>query len=185
MRRIISVLLIIFAVGCSNDGDKTTTTTTSTTATPPVTTAEPSTTVPVPVSVPPSEATSYLTNIQVVPAGKGDKVTFTFSGTLPGYSIEYIKPPLEEDGSGNPVSIKGAAIVKVMFAMASAYNLNTGSLTYTGPNKLTPNGTAVVEVAKAGDFESHLTWGIGTNGAIPFIATPLPSSNQIVIEFTK
>ena len=33
-----------------------------------------------------------------------DRVVFQFRGEgLPGYRVEYVEPPLKEDGSGNPV----------------------------------------------------------------------------------
>ena len=38
-----------------------------------------------------------------------DRVVFQFTNTLPGYKVEYVQPPLKEDGSGNPVEIKGNA----------------------------------------------------------------------------
>src|SRR6266508_3739747 len=38
-----------------------------------------------------------------------DRVVFQFRDHLPGYRVEYVEPPLKEDGSGNVVQVKGSA----------------------------------------------------------------------------
>ena len=65
-----------------------------------------------------------------------DRVVFQFKNTLPGYKVEYVQPPLKEDGSGNPVEIKGNAFVVVRMEPASGFDLNTGEgvMVYKGPS---------------------------------------------------
>ena len=53
--------------------------------------------------------------------------------------------------------------------------------TYTGPRRITPDGTTFVrEVVKTGDFEGYVTWVIGLNEKRVFTATA--SDSELAIE---
>ena len=78
-----------------------------------------------------------------------DRVVFEFRGPVPEHRIGYVDQ-LVQDGSGNPVSVAGAADLEVVFEGANAHN-EDGSPTIS-PRQFSPGLTAVQEVAQIGDF---------------------------------
>ena len=117
-----------------------------------------------------------------------DRVVFQFRNALPGYKVEYVLPPLKEDGSGNPVTIKGNALVVVRMEPASGFDLNTGEgvMTYKGPKRIdgSSSGTSVVqEVVRAGDFEAVLTWAIGLSDKVDFRVRTATSPSRLIVDF--
>jgi hypothetical protein len=115
-----------------------------------------------------------------------DRVVFQFRNGLPGYRVEYVEPPLREDGSGNVVNLDGDAFVVVRMEQASGFDLSVpeGALVYTGPRRISPDGTSVVrEVVRTGDFEAVLTWAVGLSGRVPFRVLTLGDPARIVVDF--
>jgi len=114
-----------------------------------------------------------------------DRVVFQFRGDgLPGYRIEYMEPPFQEDGSGNPIHVAGTAFVVVRMEPASGFDLNTGEgeLVYKGPKRL-PGTGVVQEVVRTGDFEAVLSWTIGLEAKVPFLVTTAASPPRLVVDF--
>ena len=117
-----------------------------------------------------------------------DRVVFQFQNGLPGYRIEYVQPPLHEDGSGKPVSVKGNAIVSVRMEPASGFDLNTGEgvMTYKGPKRIDGSsaGTSVVqELVRTGDFEAVLTWAVGLSDKVDFRVQTATSPDRLIVDF--
>ncbi len=107
---------------------------------------------------------------------------------LPGYRVEYVQPPLKEDGSGNPVKINGNAFVVVRMEPASGFDLNTGEgvITYKGPRRLAgaTAGTSVVqELVRTGDFEAVLTWAVGLSDKVDFRVRTATSPPRLIVDF--
>lgn len=181
---------LVALTACSNStstDDGNGSSTTSTTATPAVTPGIETTTSHVPaVSTPASETMAYLTAVRIDPAGNTDRVVFTFEGALPGYTVSYIDGPLLSDGEGAKVDVEGSSIATVVFEQASTAKLTGGyTKTYDGPDRIAGNATRTVrEVVKAGDFEAHLTWGIGTSARVPFNVSKSESTSEIIVTFT-
>lgn len=114
-----------------------------------------------------------------------DRVVFQFRGEgLPGYRVQYMEPPLHEDGSGNVVKIDGSAFVVVRMEPASGFDLNTGEgeLVYKGPRRL-PGASVVREVVRTGDFEAVLTWAVGLSDKVDFRVLRLSSPSRLVVDF--
>jgi hypothetical protein len=117
-----------------------------------------------------------------------DRVVFQFQNGLPGYKVEYVQPPLKEDGSGKPVSVKGSAIVSVRMEPASGFDLNTGEgvLVYKGAKQIdgTSAGTSVVQqLVRTGDFEAVLSWAIGLSDRVDFRVTTATSPDRLIVDF--
>jgi hypothetical protein len=117
-----------------------------------------------------------------------DRVTFTFRNFVPGYLIQYVDPPIKEDGSGNTVNVAGSDYVQVVMQPASGFDLNTGEgvIVYKGPKRISgaEAGTSVVkDVVRTGDFESVLTWTIGLADKVGYTAQKLESPPRLVIDF--
>jgi hypothetical protein len=108
-----------------------------------------------------------------------DRVVFEFRGPVPEHRIGYVDQ-LVEDGSGNPVSVAGAADLEVVFKGANAHN-EDGSPTIS-PRQFSPGLTAVKEVAQIGDFEAVVTYGIGVDRRRPIEVSTLSSPSRLVID---
>jgi hypothetical protein len=188
----------VFAVsGCGNSdnsaspgGDSTSGTTTATT---PGTTTEgidplaDAGTGPVESAAAGSE-TALLERIAVGRHEGYDRVVFQFKNDLPGYRVEYVEPPLREDGSGKPVSVSGDAVVMVRMEPASGFDLNTGEgvMVYNGPKRIegASAGTSVVqELVRTGDFEAVLSWAIGLSDKVDFRVTTAASPARLIVDF--
>jgi hypothetical protein len=108
-----------------------------------------------------------------------DRVVFEFRGPVPEHRIGYVDQ-LVQDGSGNPVSVAGAADLEVVFEGANAHN-DDGSPTIS-PRRFSPGLTAVKEVAQIGDFEAVVTYGIGVDRRRPIEVSTLSSPSRLVID---
>jgi hypothetical protein len=117
-----------------------------------------------------------------------DRVVFQFRNHVPGYRVEYVEPPLKEDGSGNVVRIEGNAFVVVRMEQASGFDLSTGEgvMVYTGPRRLSGSdaGTSVVrEVVRTGDFEAVLTWAVGLEERVDFRVRTASAPARLIVDF--
>lgn len=117
-----------------------------------------------------------------------DRVVFQFKNHVPGYRIEYVDPPLKEDGSGNVVKVEGSAFVVVRMEPASGFDLtkNEGELVYKGPRRIDGSaaGTSVVqEVVRSGDFEAVLSWAIGLSDRVDFRVRTASSPARLIVDF--
>ena len=180
--------LALAALGCagSDDADDDEP---GTTASPTLPTLEGAATVPVEEPSTASE-TALLTGVRLGRHEGFDRVVFEFREELPGYRVEYVEPPLTEDGSGNTVELDGSAFLVVRMEPASGFDLSApeGELVYTGPRRLSgaDAGTVTVrELVRTGDFEAVLTWAIGVNGRTPFVVTTLESPARLVVDFGR
>ena len=139
---------------------------------------------PAPASVP----TIFLTDVQVEAAECADRVAFTFrdhAGALPGYTVSYEPESTAkiEDASGRRIEVAGTAflVVRMMNVMTAEIAGDKVTPTYTGPRRITPDGTHFVrEVVKTGDFEAVVTWVVGLDGKRPFAATA--SGAQLIVD---
>jgi hypothetical protein len=117
-----------------------------------------------------------------------DRVVFQFRDHLPGYRVEYIEPPLKEDGSGNVVQVKGSAFVVVRMEPASGFDLTTGEgvMVYRGAKRIDGGaaGTSTVrEVVRTGDFEAVLSWAVGLEERVDFRVRTATSPARLIVDF--
>jgi hypothetical protein len=119
----------------------------------------------VPVQPPPAAPLPFLARVEVGDH-PGDepaytRVTFAFEGAWPPYELAYERS-LTHDGSGDPVSLPGNSVLRITFTQAQAHD-DQGRETTRPGTKLgfpTLKGYAV-----AGDFEGHVTYGLGIQAA--------------------
>jgi hypothetical protein len=142
-----------------------------------------------PVAAPAAGSDTALLERVAVGRHEGyDRVVFQFTNDLPGYRVDYMQPPLKEDGSGNPVTLEGNAFVVVRMDPASGFDLNTGEgkMVYKGPKRIAASaaGTSVVkELVRTGDFEAVLSWAIGLSDKVDFKVTTASSPARLIVDF--
>ena len=108
-----------------------------------------------------------------------DRVVFEFQGDVPQHRIGYVDQ-LVEDGTGNPVSVAGAADLEVVFQGANAHK-EDGSPTIS-PRRFSPGLPAVKEIAQLGDFEAVVSYGIGVDQRRPIQVSTLSNPSRLVID---
>jgi hypothetical protein len=183
-------LLALAGCGSSSSSESEPPAAGTTTATAPTTTAEETDPLEgagtnVVVAPTTAKATALLERVAVGHHEGYDRVVFQFRGDgLPGYRIEYMEPPFQEDGSGNPVDVAGSAFVVVRMEPASGFDLNTGEgeLVYKGPKRL-PGTGVVKEVVRTGDFEAVLSWVVGLEAKVAFRVTTATSPSRLIVDF--
>jgi len=134
----------------------------------------------------PSTATVLLTAVSELGDKCVDHVVFGYSGKStnpPGYTVDYGTPPFVQDGSGNPVAVKGNAFVVVKVQPAYGFDFENAHATYTGPKQITPaHANHVMQIVETGDFEGVVTWVIGLDSKRAFSvqATGAPQTQVVV-----
>jgi hypothetical protein len=137
---------------------------------------------------PEGKKTALLERVSVGRHEGYDRVVFQFKDVLPGYRVEYVKPPLRQDGSGNVIKVSGEVFVHVRMELASGFDLskNEGELVYKGPRRIGGKqaGTSViVEAVQISDFEAVLSWAIGLSDRVDFRVTTLDDPARLVVDF--
>ena len=140
------------------------------------------------VGSPRSTETALLERVALGRHEGYDRVVFQFRNSVPGYRVEYVEPPLREDGSGARVNVAGDAFVVVRMEPASGFDLSVpeGELVYTGPRRLSgaDAGTSVIrEVVRTGDFEAVLSWAVGLSDRVDFRVRTLDGPPRLVVDF--
>ncbi|MEV8633296.1 hypothetical protein AB0395_16710 [Streptosporangium sp. NPDC051023] len=87
-----------------------------------------------------------------------DRVVIDLRGGLPGYSVRWV-PKLVQDGSGDPIDVKGGAYLQVTITPANAHG-ESGSPTWVGGPIFQADLGNVQTVVKTGDFEAVVGVGI-------------------------
>ncbi len=121
-----------------------------------------------------------LVNVRAAHHPTFDRIVFDFKGELPGYRVEYVGQ-VTEDGSGEPVPLQGQAFLSVVFTPADMHD-DQGNTTYPGPKTLTLNYPSLREAKLAGDFEAHVSWGLGLDDRVGFKVSTLSGPSRIVID---
>jgi hypothetical protein len=140
------------------------------------------------VAEPQSASTALLERVALGRHEGYDRVVFEFRNVVPGYRVEYVEPPIREDGSGALVTVAGTAFVVVRMEPASGFDLEVpeGELVYTGPRRISgaDSGTSVVrEVVRTGDFEAVLSWAVGLSDRVDFRVRALEGPPRLVVDF--
>lgn len=99
-----------------------------------------------------------------------DRVVFEFADTsLPGYHVEYASRAVRRCGSGDLVSLAGAARLLVRFEPARAHD--EGGNPTVSERESTPRLSAVKDIKLVCDFEGQVAWALGVSTARPYRVT--------------
>jgi len=189
-------IFLLLAVACGDDDNGTTPTASappSDSATPVITASASASPSPSgepfsggrePVEAPPPVGfvTALLIDVQTGEHEGFDRITFEFSGGVPGFRVEYIEPPIHADPSDLLIEIAGAAFIRIRMEPAAGYDPDTGTPTYNGPLELTPGFASLVEAERMGDFEGVLQWVLGLGEETEFRVETLEDPPRLVID---
>ncbi|MBE7518903.1 MAG: hypothetical protein HS107_06615 [Thermoflexaceae bacterium] len=145
----------------------------------------PGSTDPVTLKADPSNftGTALLEDVRTGAQKLGDRVVFEFQGTaFPPGKVEYVDS-VTQCASGEPVQVKGEAILLVTFTQAAAHD-DQGKATFD-KLKVAGPGQVVQEVVRTCDFEGHVSWAIGVSGKKDFKISRLKDPVRIAIDVLK
>jgi hypothetical protein len=111
-------------------------------------------------------------------APKYDRIVFDFEGPVPQIEVQYVKQ-LIGDGSGLPIAISGRSILQVRFSPAQAHN-DAGQP--TAPNRVKLYLPVLKEVARVGDFEGVVSYGLGLSKKCEIRVITLLNKSRVVID---
>jgi hypothetical protein len=127
-----------------------------------------------PIAEPPLPPLPYLVGIYAAnhPEGKPayQRISFYFRGAFPSYRFRYVREVLS-DGPGTPIPLQGNAFLQVGFVDAQAHD-NAGKSTVAASPKNPMGYKNLKSYGFAGDFEGHVTYGLGIQAA--------PNSDQVL-----
>ena len=114
------------------------------------------------------------------------RVVFEFTGTgTPMWDVGYAAPPFTGGGSGENVPVLGSAFLKVHVMPGTRYDIDDGTLVYTGDTMIDPGLDPIVEIRFVDDFEADMVWVIGLTTERPFTAEVLQDPLRLVIDIAK
>lgn len=112
-----------------------------------------------------------------------DRVVWQFKGPLPTQRRARYVSRLLGDGSGLPIRIAGDAILQVTMFAADAHDPNTGRS--SAPGRLVVGLPNAIEVVRSGDFEAHVTYGVGLAKRQTFRMFTLTNPSRVVLDVRK
>jgi hypothetical protein len=123
------------------------------------------------VSVPP---VPYLVGVYVGNHPEGtpayQRISFYFRVGFPSYTFRYV-PQVVSDGRGTPIPLQGNSFLSVVFTPAQAHD-DAGASTVVQAAPPVTGFPNLRQYASAGDFEGHVTYGLGIQTA--------PNSDQTI-----
>ena len=115
----------------------------------------------------PGAPPAILSAVHVAAQPGYDRVVFELAGhSLPGYHVEYATRAVVRCGSGDPVSIAGAARLVVRLEPAQAHD-ERGNATVVERERA-PGLPAIKEMKLVCDFEGQVEWVLGVAVATPY-----------------
>ncbi|MEU4829726.1 hypothetical protein [Streptosporangium sp. NPDC023615] len=109
-----------------------------------------------------------------------DRVVIDLEGDLPGYSARWVSK-LVQDGSGDPIDVKGGAYLHLTMTPANAHT-ETGTPTWTGGPIFQARLGNVRSVVRTGDFEAVVGVGVVLERKAAFRVLEQKSPNRLVVD---
>lgn len=115
-----------------------------------------------------------------------DRIVFDVpdGGDHIGYYVQYVDQ-LHQAGSGDPIAVKGGAVLEIRVA-APSYNPETGGIAYPGqvakplPGVNLTGYSTFRDTRFAGSFEGETQIGVGVRARLPFRVLQLP--DRLVVD---
>ncbi|HEY7132989.1 MAG TPA: hypothetical protein VH440_12100 [Candidatus Limnocylindrales bacterium] len=98
------------------------------------------------------------------------RISFAFRGAFPQYNLQYVRA-LTAEGSAEAIPLEGNGVLRIGFVDAQAHD-DTGASTVEVAPKNPIGFHNLKSYASAGDFEGHVTYGLGIQVA--------PASDQVL-----
>lgn len=133
---------------------------------------------PAAVTAPP-----LLVSVRAASHAGYDRVVWEFRGGLPAHRDARYVPSLLGDGSGLPMRIAGDAVLRVSMFDANAHNPETNRA--TAPRRLVVGLPNVIELVQSGDFEAHVSYGVGLAKRQAFRMFTLTNPSRVVLDVRK
>ncbi|WP_214408796.1 AMIN-like domain-containing (lipo)protein [Sphaerisporangium fuscum] len=141
--------------------------------------APPTGTKPVEVSHTPARP-PLVTGVRFARHEGYDRVVLDLTGAMAGYSVDWVKQ-LVEDGSGDPIAIKGGAYLAVTLRPAEAHTKD-GKPTLGG-NRVLPAGLGNVRsVVRTGDFEGTVSLALVLGHQAGFRVIEQSAPSRLVVD---
>ena len=128
---------------------------------------------------------AQLTDVRAAGHETFGRVVLEFAERVPEYRVQYVEPPIIEDGSGREVTVPGEAFLQIVTTPASAVELSgeQPNVTYDGPKRMRPPYAQVItQVVQTGDFEAVLTWTVGLDRRVPYGVAALQDPPRLVVD---
>lgn len=109
-----------------------------------------------------------------------DRVVIDLKGDLPGYTARWV-PKLVQDGSGDPVDVKGGAYLQLTITPAVAHT-EAGKPTWTGGPIFQTKLGNIRNVVKMGDFEGVVSVGVVLGRKAPFRVLEQKNPYRLVVD---
>jgi hypothetical protein len=116
-----------------------------------------------------------------------DRLVIDIKGKAAGYNVRYV-PKVVQDGSGQPVKLRGGAFLQVT-ANSPSYDNATGRATFAPASRSEVTNVSKYQtfrqVAWAGSYEGYTTLGLGVRARLPFKVYALPgpgNGSKLVID---
>ena len=125
------------------------------------------------------EAQERLNGIRVArhDAAGFDRIVFDLTG-IPGYQV-HRTGEVVEDGSGNPIEMRGRSYLTVRLEPAAAHSDDGQS---TSPRRILRSFRTLREVRRAGDFEAVVTYGLGLRRTRDYRVFTAASPARLVVD---
>ncbi len=130
--------------------------------------------------------TARMRGLAVSNASTFGRVVFSFrpvgsKAATPDVLVRPTTPPFTLDPSGLPLSVKGSHFVEIVLQGGTALDANFNP-TFGGPFNVTLNGSPIVQMKRAGDFEAVSTFIVGLDGPPCVRILPPDGTSTVVIQ---
>ena len=122
------------------------------------------------------------------PEGGYDRISFEFSGAVPGYSVAYVQQVVRS-GSGAVVQLPGSAFLQLTFRSAQAHDDNgVSTLGGAATNPVTVGDPELTAYVVTGDFEGVVGVALGLAAPDGFHVSELtksPTDHVISVDIAR
>jgi hypothetical protein len=109
-----------------------------------------------------------------------DRVVIDLDGPSTGYQARWV-PRIVQDGSGEPVDVKGGAYLQITLTPANAHD-ESGEPTWKGAKKIMTRLPNVIAIVNNGDFEGVVSVGLALDHKAGFRVLDQSDPTRLVID---